>query len=132
VAGQGETARVISHLWSSPHVTFLWGQVGETFDWRLAIPNVQKRDSYFTKLKARLELIISVHDQKVAALPSHFYCMITVPAVIIVRKNPKEKVWSMLNGTVDVFSSFVQVQPISHPVCGLRVRTWNQWEENTQ
>ncbi len=46
-------------------VTAFLGQVGETFDWRLSIPNVEKRDAYFTRLKVRIELITEIAKEKV-------------------------------------------------------------------
>ena len=40
-------------------------QVGETYDWRLAVPNMEKRDHYFTRLKWRIELTHQTNGEKV-------------------------------------------------------------------
>ena len=40
-------------------------QVGETYDWRLSVANMERRDSYFTRLKARIELLHSTKNEKV-------------------------------------------------------------------
>ena len=40
-------------------------QVGETYDWRLAVPNMEKRDHYFTRLKWRIELTHQTIGEKV-------------------------------------------------------------------
>ena len=49
-------------------------QVGETYDWRLSVPNMEKRDRYFTRLKWRIELTHYTTGEKVlprAAHPRH-------------------------------------------------------------
>lgn len=43
----------------------LWQQVGVTYDWRLAVPLLEQRDGYFTKLKAAIEGTHKLHKQKV-------------------------------------------------------------------
>ena len=40
-------------------------QYGETYDWRLSVPNMEKRDSYFTRLKWRIELTHHTQHEKV-------------------------------------------------------------------
>ena len=55
-------------------------QYSETYDWRLSVPNMEKRDSYFTRLKWRIELTHHTEHEKVrpsnlAALPSSEYAM---------------------------------------------------------
>lgn len=42
--------------------------VGVTYDWRLAVPLLQQRDGYFTKLKAATEGTHRLHQQKVVVL----------------------------------------------------------------
>lgn len=42
-------------------------QVTETYDWRLAVPLMQQRDNYFTRLKLRVELLHSLHQTKVTS-----------------------------------------------------------------
>jgi hypothetical protein len=42
-------------------------QIGETYDWRLAIPNMERRDAYFTRLKIRIEVAHQVAGEKVRA-----------------------------------------------------------------
>ncbi len=44
------------------------GQVGETYDWRLSVPNMEKRDHYFTRLKWRIELTHQTNGEKARAL----------------------------------------------------------------
>ena len=39
-------------------------QVGETYDWRLSVANMERRDSYFSRLKARIELLHSTQGEK--------------------------------------------------------------------
>lgn len=39
----------------------------ETYDWRLSTPNMEKRDAYFTRLQARIELVHQVHGIKVGS-----------------------------------------------------------------
>ena len=41
-------------------------QISETYDWRLAVPNMEKRDSYFTRLKWRIELTHHTEVEKVS------------------------------------------------------------------
>lgn len=41
-------------------------QISETYDWRLAVPNMEKRDSYFTRLKWRIELTHHTEGEKVS------------------------------------------------------------------
>lgn len=40
-------------------------QAGETYDWRLSVPNMETRDHYFTRLKWRLELSLKTEGEKV-------------------------------------------------------------------
>ena len=40
-------------------------QHSETYDWRLSVPNMEKRDSYFTRLKWRIELTHLTGKEKV-------------------------------------------------------------------
>ena len=40
-------------------------QYSETYDWRLSVPNMEKRDSYFTRLKWRIELTHLTEKEKV-------------------------------------------------------------------
>ena len=42
-------------------------QISETYDWRLAIPNMEKRDSYYTRLKSRIETTKKIHNEKVSS-----------------------------------------------------------------
>ena len=44
----------------------LCGQVGETYDWRLSVANMERRDGYFTRLKARCELLKKLNNEKVS------------------------------------------------------------------
>lgn len=41
-------------------------QVTEPYDWRLALPNLEKRDAYFTRLKARIEVLSKAQGEKVS------------------------------------------------------------------
>jgi len=43
-------------------------QHSETYDWRLSVPNMEKRDSYFTRLKWRIELTHLTEKEKVSHL----------------------------------------------------------------
>ena len=43
----------------------LCAQVGETYDWRLAVPLMQQRDGYFTRLKNRVEIMHQLQGEKV-------------------------------------------------------------------
>ena len=40
-------------------------KVGVTYDWRLAVPLLEQRDGYFTKLKSAIEGVYKLHKQKV-------------------------------------------------------------------
>ena len=40
----------------------------ETYDWRLSTPNMEKRDAYFTRLQARIELVYQIQGIKVDLL----------------------------------------------------------------
>lgn len=40
-------------------------QVGETYDWRLSIANMERRDGYFTRLKLRVEMLHQLNKEKV-------------------------------------------------------------------
>ena len=40
-------------------------QYSETYDWRLSVPNMEKRDSYFTRLRWRIELTHLTEKEKV-------------------------------------------------------------------
>ncbi len=66
---------------------FVWGKVIEslgdvgydpnsihaaTFDWRLSPEQLEKRDGYFTRLKASIETLHNIHKEKVALL-AHSY-----------------------------------------------------------
>ena len=42
-----------------------WLQVGETYDWRLSVANMERRDKYFSRLRARIELLHSTQGEKV-------------------------------------------------------------------
>ncbi|EIE21902.1 Lecithin:cholesterol acyltransferase [Coccomyxa subellipsoidea C-169] len=44
--------------------------IGETYDWRLSVPNMEARDNYFTRLKWRLELSLKTEGEK-AVVASH-------------------------------------------------------------
>ena len=44
-------------------------QIGVTYDWRLAVPNMEKRDGYFTRLKMVIEWARNVKDEKVRNCP---------------------------------------------------------------
>lgn len=39
--------------------------VGETYDWRLSIANMERRDGYFTRLKLRVEMLHGLQKEKV-------------------------------------------------------------------
>ena len=56
----------------------MW-QVGVTYDWRLAVPLLEQRDGYFTKLKAATEGAHKLHKQKV--LCAHWTCTVVCTAV---------------------------------------------------
>ena len=43
-------------------------QVGETYDWRLSVANMERRDKYFSRLRARIELLHSTQGEKVRPL----------------------------------------------------------------
>ena len=51
----------------------------ETYDWRLSTPNMEKRDAYFTRLQARIELVHQVNGIKVG--PLHSFSMPHHPAL---------------------------------------------------
>ena len=40
-------------------------QTGVTYDWRLSVPMLEQRDGYFTKLKATIEIMCKLQNQKV-------------------------------------------------------------------
>lgn len=40
-------------------------QVTEPYDWRLALPNLEKRDALFTRMKSRIEILVKSHGEKV-------------------------------------------------------------------
>ncbi|KAK9829180.1 hypothetical protein WJX72_004349 [[Myrmecia] bisecta] len=42
--------------------------IGETYDWRLSVPNMEARDGYYTRLKARFEVTMRQHNMKVMAI----------------------------------------------------------------
>ncbi|KAK9822390.1 hypothetical protein WJX81_007759 [Elliptochloris bilobata] len=42
--------------------------IGETYDWRLAVPNMERRDGYFTRLKVRVETTHQLHGEKVVVV----------------------------------------------------------------
>nr|ANH71127.1 phospholipid: diacylglycerol acyltransferase [Lobosphaera incisa]ANH79231.1 phospholipid:diacylglycerol acyltransferase [Lobosphaera incisa] len=42
--------------------------IGETYDWRLSVPNMEYRDGYYTRLKARFEVTKLQHGRKVMAV----------------------------------------------------------------
>ncbi|KAL3135758.1 hypothetical protein ABBQ32_007321 [Trebouxia sp. C0010 RCD-2024] len=42
--------------------------VGVTYDWRLAVPLLQRRDGYFSKLKGTIESTVSLHNVKAVVL----------------------------------------------------------------
>lgn len=44
---------------------FCVSQYGETYDWRLSVPNMETRDHYFTRLKWRIELSVKTEGEKV-------------------------------------------------------------------
>ena len=44
-----------------------WAQIGETYDWRLGVPNLEVRDGYFTRLKRSIEITHQLHNEKVLA-----------------------------------------------------------------
>lgn len=46
-------------------------QIGETYDWRLAVPNMERRDGYFTRLKVRVETMHKIHGEKVRLHGQH-------------------------------------------------------------
>eukprot|EP00891_Asterochloris_glomerata_P002292 jgi/Astpho2/2292/e_gw1.00040.193.1_t len=41
---------------------------GVTYDWRLSVPMLEQRDGYFTKLKATIEIMCKLQNQKVLVL----------------------------------------------------------------
>ena len=46
-------------------------QIGETYDWRLGVPNLEVRDGYFTRLKARIEMTHHLNNEKVGPVDSY-------------------------------------------------------------
>ena len=42
-------------------------QIGSTYDWRLSIANMERRDSYFSRLKGDIELLHKLKEEKVRA-----------------------------------------------------------------
>lgn len=40
-------------------------QVTEPYDWRLALPNLERRDGYFSRLRARIEVLTKTRGEKV-------------------------------------------------------------------
>lgn len=44
-------------------------QVALTYDWRLAIPNLEIRDKYFSRTKNAIEEFLRIHEEK-ASRPS--------------------------------------------------------------
>ena len=47
-------------------------QAVETYDWRLALPNLQARDRFFTRVQKRVELLQEIHEEKVWKSPLSF------------------------------------------------------------
>ena len=45
-----------------------------TYDWRLAVPLLEQRDGYFTKLKAAIEGAHKLHKEKVSSMPLAASC----------------------------------------------------------
>ena len=39
-------------------------QIGETYDWRLGVPNLEVRDGYFTRLRRRIEITHHLNHEK--------------------------------------------------------------------
>ena len=60
-------------------------QVGETYDWRLSVANMERRDKYFSRLRARIELLHNTQGEKARAAPpacmgtSAFRCCGSLP-----------------------------------------------------
>lgn len=40
-------------------------QIGVTYDWRLSVANMERRDSYFSHLRADVELMHRLNKEKV-------------------------------------------------------------------
>ncbi len=57
----------IVDIWGSNRYSLV-SQIGETYDWRLSVPNMEARDNYFTRLKWRLELSLKTEGEKVRPL----------------------------------------------------------------
>lgn len=52
-----------------------------TYDWRLAVPLLEQRDGYFTKLKAAIEGAHKLHKEKVRSV--HLQCLADVQDIDI-------------------------------------------------
>ena len=42
-------------------------QVGETYDWRLSVANMERRDGYFTRLKTRVAMLHALNHEKASS-----------------------------------------------------------------
>ena len=60
-------------------MSFLCLQVSETYDWRLSVANMERRDRYFSHLQMRIELLQKIHGQKVRPVDTHQTCTAAMP-----------------------------------------------------
>lgn len=51
------------------NITATFVQMAVTYDWRLAVPNLEIRDAYFTRLRNAIEQFRQIHNKKVT-MPS--------------------------------------------------------------
>ena len=58
---------------------FLCLQVGETFDWRLSVANMERRDHYFSLLQRRIESLHEVWGEKARPVDTHQTCTAAMP-----------------------------------------------------
>ena len=56
-------------------------QIGETYDWRLGVPNLEVRDGYFTRLKHRIEITHHLNHEKAS--------LCSVAAGLLAPQDPK-------------------------------------------
>ena len=80
-------------------------QYSETYDWRLSVPNMEKRDSYFTRLKWRIELTHHTEGEKAR---SCFAC-----SLIVCCQSPG--LASGLHVLRDDLIQWVKTPPVSQP-----------------
>ena len=76
--------------------------MGETYDWRLSIANMERRDGYFTRLKLRIEMLHGLNKEKVHCAFHHApaysassvnrHCVVAEPLPRVRTQQPQELV----------------------------------------